>query len=527
MRRERAERAAETIVVIVVLAALGKILGFFRDMVMAAYFGAGAVTDAYLAAAAISLFIFNILGGHSLGTTFIPVYCDVAAAGEKNRLKKFTGTVLGLAFSLFSVAGLLGYTLAPLLVGAVVPGLSPHTKELAVNATRLLVAGIPLMALISLLTSLLNVHNNFSIPAALGIPYNLAIAGFIFFSGAGTMTGLIAGTLTGYLMQALISLFVLNRMKVGILTALDCREPGLVRLGGLLLPVIAGGAVTQFNPLINRVLASGLPEGTISVLSYADKIVQVPLGLLVSAVITFSYPAMSRAFAGKRRGDMQELVNVWSGVLLFITAPVALALALLSHPLVHVLFERGAFGSDAAKATAGALFFYSAGLPFVAWGRFFARVFYTCHDSRTPMFIGMAVTVFNVFSCLVLIEPMGGSGLALASTISSVAGVLLTLACLKVKTRIFLERRMWLKVIYICAATAVAAVAMLAAASVMGGSVRNGQWAGMLHIIVVGGAGMAAYLISTRVLRLNEAVIMTDLIRTKLFHRWGKRGRHT
>jgi len=527
MRRERAERAAETIMVIVALTVLSKILGFIRDMVMAAYFGAGSVTDAYLAAVTISLFVFNILGGHSLGTTFIPVYCEIAAEGEKKRLERFTGTVFVMALLLFLVAGLLGYTLAPLLIGAVVPGLPPHPKELAVDATRLLVAGIPLLALINLMTSLLNVHNNFSIPAALGIPYNLAIAGFILFSGAGNMTGLIAGTLTGYLAQALISLLVLNRMKAGIFTVLDCREPGLVRLGRLLLPVIAGGAVTQFNPLINRLLASGLPEGSISVLSYADKIVQVPLGLLVSAVITFSYPAMSRAFAGKKHGDMHELVNVWSGVLLFITAPIALALALLSYPLVHILFERGAFSSDAAKATANALLFYSVGLPFVSWGRFFARVFYTCHDSRTPMLIGMAVAVLNIIFCLALIKPMGCSGLALASTISAVAGVVLSLACLKVKIRAFLERRMWIKVIHICAATAAAALAMLAVAAVMGGSGKNGQWGSMFYIFVVGTAGMVAYLFCAGILRLNEAVVVTDLIKAKFIHRWDKRGKHT
>ncbi len=507
------ERAAQAVVVVIALTVLSKVLGFVREMIVAAYYGAGAVTDAYLTATLVIMLILNITGGRSLGTVFIPVYYEVCAKGAGKRAERFTGTVLTLAFTISLLTAVLCFIFAPLLVGAIVPGLPFQTRELAVCFTRLLVAGIPLLAISGLLSSLLNVHNNFSVQAAQGIPLNMAVMGFIFFSGAGVVTGLVAGTLAGYLAQVLVTLQALKKRQVRIFTRVDYREPGLTRVGRLLLPVMAGGVVTQLNPVINRILASRLPEGTISALSYADRIIQMPLGVLVTAIIVVSYPAMSRAFTRERSADMIEMVNSWSGVMLFVIAPIALALAFLNYPIVQVIFERGAFSSEATGATAGALLFYSLGLPFVAWGRFLARVFYTHHDTWTPMFIGMAVAVINIIFCLVLVKSMGHCGLALASTVSAAAGVPLSLVCLKAKTGNVFNKRMLKKIILIAAATAVAFLTMMLVSAAIGGIEKNGYISNFSYLILVGGAGMATYFFSARFLKLEEAAILLNMIR--------------
>ncbi|BAF59289.1 MAG: murein biosynthesis integral membrane protein MurJ [Pelotomaculum sp.] len=507
------EKAVQAVAVIVVLTVAGKFLGFIREVIMASYFGAGAVTDAYLTSTLVIALILNMLGGRALGTALIPVYCEIAAAGAEERAGKFAGTVLILTFIIFFAAALLGFAFASLLVNATVPGLPAQTKGLAVHLTRLFMAGIPMLALGGVLASLLNAHYSFAVPAALGIPHNLAIIGFVVFSGAGAVDGLAAGTLAGYLAQVLVTLPALKRKQVRITGGLDCREPGVARMGRLLLPVMAGGAVMQLNPLISRFLASGLPEGTISALSYADRIVQVLLGLLVTAIITVSYPALSREFVRERRGNMAELINSWGGMLLFVTAPLALAMASLSRPLVQVIYERGAFGSDAAGATAGALLFYSLGLPFTALGRFFTRVFYIYHDSKTPVLISMAAVAINVMASLALVKPMGHCGLALASTISAAAGVPLSLVCLKAKTGPVFNRRMWKKVLLIISALAAAALVMVVVSAAAGGAGKNGHRAGLLYLVLVGGAGMTAYFFSAHILKMEEAVAVTATLK--------------
>lgn len=515
------DRAAEAVAAIIILTALSKVLGFVREVVIAAHFGAGAVTDAYLTAVLVSLFIFNLPGGRLLGTAFIPVYSGVAAAGPQERAEKFTGTVLTLAFIIFSLAALIGILLSPILVAAVAPGLPLMTREMAVCFTRLLMAGLPILALSGLLASLLNIHNNFSVPAAFGIPLNLTVIGFIFFSGAGAAIGLVAGTLAGYLSQVLISLPALTKRNVRICGGVDFREQGLIRMGTFLLPLIAGGIVLQLNPLVIRFLASGMPEGTISILNYADRIVLVIQELLVTTVITVSYPVISGAFARKRREEINETVNFWAGVLIFTTAPVALVMAFTCHPLVRLAFERGVFGSSAAGATAEALFYYSLGLPFVALSRFIARVFYTCLDSRAPLLIGIGVVIINIIFCLLLLKPMGGGGLALAATISAVVSIPVSLGCLKSRTGIALSRVTWKKIGSIGAATLAAALVMTAASAAAGGTGIEGKWGDLLYLAAVGGSGMLCYFLAARFFKLEEVEVVMALFKNvKFLFRW-------
>jgi len=514
----RKGRAARAVAIVIVFTALGKLLGFIREMAMAAHFGAGAATDAYLTAALAITLLFNILGGRSPGTVFIPVYHRISAAGGAERAARFTGTVLALACAVSTLTALLGFALAPQLVGGLAPGLPPHTREAAIHCARLLTAGIPLLTASGLLASLLNAHNNFTVPAALGIPLNLMVTGFIFFTGAGDLDALVFGTLTGYLAQVMVTLIALVGMRIKIFAGIDRREPGLARVGGLLLPVIAGGFITQLNPLVNRVLASGLPEGSISALAYADRIIQLPLGLLVTAVITVSYPALSGAAALEGRGSAVEAANRWAGALLFVTVPTALVLAALSRPLARTVFERGAFDGDATAATACALLFYSLGLPFIAWSRFLTRLFYIYHDSGTPVLIGAATALANILLCLVLVKPMGYRGLALASSISAAAGIPLFLICLRAKTGCVFNRAMKIKLLSITTAAAAAAFTMLAASAAAGGTEKNGLWGNLLYLLLVGGVGMVSYFSVARFLKLEEAEMITVMLkRIKFF----------
>lgn len=516
------ERAAGAVAVIIALTFLSKALGLAREMVMAAFYGAGAVTDAYLTATLIFMLIFNLLGGRALGAALIPVYSFLDAAGERERADKLAGTVMSLAFSAFLMAALLGSLLAPSLVGTVAPGLPNQTREQAAGFTRLLLSGLPVLASGSLLAALLHLRGIFSVPAASGIFLNLSIIGFILLSGGNPATGLVAGTLCGYLTQVLVAGAALLQKKNGVFTAPDFREPGLARVGRLLWPVLAGAGVTQLSPLVNRIVASLLPEGSISALSYADRVVQVPLELLVTAAVTVSYPALAGAAAGKRDGEMGRLLDSWAGLLVFVTLPLALLLAGLGYPLVQALFERGAFDSTATGATAAALFFYSLGLPFVAVNRFLTRVFYAFQDSRTPMLVGLGTAAVNIFFCLALTKPMGHCGLALASSLAAASGVPLLLFLLKPKTGFALGWRTWKKKLFYAAASlAVSALTMLAVSAAVGGTVRSRPLGSLFYLSLVGGTGLLSYYLAARHFKMEEAALLAALLKKfKLLKGW-------
>ena len=509
------ERAAGTVALIFGFAVLGKLIGLLREVMMAARFGAGAVTDAYLTAGMVITLILNLLGGRALGTAFIPVYSGIAATGAQERTNRFSNTVFYLALVGFALAALLCFAFAGPLVGVVVPGFPERTRDAAVFFTRLLAAGIPLLALAGYFSALLNLRGHFAVPAAVGIPFNLAIIIFIASPEAGAF-GLAVGTLAGYLLQVLILLPTMKKKQVWTFTRPDFREPGVIQLGRLLLPIVAGGLVTQLNPLVTRVVASRLQEGAISALGYADRLIQVPLGLLVTAVITAVYPALSGAFAADSPQRAREMVIAWSGVLLFGIIPIACFLAFSSQALVMLLFQRGAFTTEAVVATAGALFYYSLGLPFMAWGRLLARVFYAGRDTKTPMIIGSAAVAGNIACCLALVGPLGHCGIALAATLASLGSLLLSLHYLSIKMGYSICRSLRGKLTVILVSAAVQVLVMLAV-SLLGGAGARDPATVLFNTVLVGGAGMLGYYLSAWILRLEEAIFVASVCKKKLF----------
>ncbi|MCG8400805.1 MAG: murein biosynthesis integral membrane protein MurJ [Firmicutes bacterium] len=512
------ESAAGTVAAIIALTAFSKALGLFRESVVAACYGAGAVTDAYLVAGTVVALVLNLLGGRALGTAFIPVYAGIAASGAQWRAERFAGTVLLLSLAAFILAAMACSALAPVLAGVVAPGFGVATGDMAVYFIRLLALGIPLLALVGFWSALLNLRGHFLVPAALGIPLNLAVAVLAWKSGAQPY-GLAVGTLTGYLLQLLLLWLVLKKFRAPVFTRPHIREPGIFQMGGLLVPMVAGGLITQFNPLVNRVVASGLPEGAISALGYADRLIQVPLGLLVTAVITAGYPSLSRAFTGGNCRRAKEMVVAWSGILLYAVVPTACFFALHSHCLVKLVFQRGAFTADAAAVTAGALFYFSLGLPCMAWGRLLARAFYARRDAATPMLIGICAVGVNIFFCLTLAGPMGPGGIALATTLASFTGLLLLLACLGFKIGSVFNRQMRVKVLSISAAAAAQVLVMLAL-SAPGDGVGERSPAGSLCFLIINGtAGMLAYFLVTRFLRLEEAMLVTGWLKKAVSRR--------
>ncbi len=511
------EKTVGTVALIFGFTALGKIIGLLREVGMAARFGAGSVTDAYLAAGTVITLFLNLLGGRTLGTAFIPVYSGLTAAGLQERANRFTGTIFYLTLFVFICAALLCFLMADQLVSVVVPGFPEHTRESAVFFTRLLAAGIPLLTLAGYFSALLNLRGHFAVPAALGIPFNLAIIFFIIQPQAGAFE-LAAGTLAGYLLQVLVLLPVMKKNQVWIFTRPDIREPGVFKVGGLLLPIVAGGMFTQLNPLVTRAVASRLQEGAISALGYADRLIQVPLGLLVTAVITAGYPALSGAFAADNSAKARKMVISWSGALLFGIIPIACGLAFFSLTLVMLVFQRGAFTVEAASATAGALFYYSLGLPFMAWGRLLARVFYASGDSKTPMMIGAAAVGANIVCCLVLAGPMGHCGIALATTLASLGSLLLSLHYLGIKKGILICRTLRGKLTGILFSAVIQVLIMLEFSYLVGGGERE-PVAEALYMVLTGGAGLVGYFLSAWLLHLDEAVFVVSFCKKRLFGR--------
>ena len=233
--------------------------------------------------------------------------------------------------------------------------------------------------------------------------------------------------------MALVQLPILLKTGFRFRLALDIRHPGVHKVYILALPAAVGVAVNQANVYINGVLASWLPEGSISALSYADRLIQFPVSLFVLALGTAVFPTLSGWAA---RGDREDLAKILLASMKVVMAgiiPASVGLMVLSRPIVRLVFERGALDQVASAMTAAALFFYAVGLVGQASAILLTRGFYALQDTRTPVKLGLVMVAVNLILSLFFIRYLQHAGLALANSLANLTYLVLLLEFLKGK----------------------------------------------------------------------------------------------
>jgi putative peptidoglycan lipid II flippase len=210
-------------------------------------------------------------------------------------------------------------------------------------------------------------------------------------------------------------------------------HPGLKKIGLLMLPTIFGAAVYQINILVGTLLASLLPEGSVSYLYYADRLVQFPLGIFAIATATAVLPSISRQAAKKDLAAVRDTFSYAMKLVFFITIPSMVGLIVLREPIVALLFKRGAFDAKTTHLTAYALLYYSMGLWAFSAVRIVISTFYALQDTKTPVQMGVISVCANVIFGIVLMGPLGHGGLALATSLASMLNLGLLVWALKTK----------------------------------------------------------------------------------------------
>jgi putative peptidoglycan lipid II flippase len=231
------------------------------------------------------------------------------------------------------------------------------------------------------------------------------------------------GVLVGGVGQLLVQLPELRRLGVPLTPSAEWRHPAVARIAHRLWPAVFALAAVQITVVVNTLLASLLPAGTVSYLYYADRVMEFPLGIFGIALATAALPSMSAQAA---RGEMVALRATLEFALrmaAFVAVPAAVGLVMLGGPIVTVLFQRGEFTASDAALTAQALIGYAIGLPAFSATRIAAQTFYALGDTRTPVLVGFFSVAANVALALLLMWPMRHTGLALASSLSSYVNV--------------------------------------------------------------------------------------------------------
>jgi putative peptidoglycan lipid II flippase len=401
-----------------------RVLGFVRDMVIALTFGAGGVTDAFVVAFRLPNMLRRLLGEGALSTAVIPVFSDYSETRSREDFVRMLRAVLAaalLALGLTTAAGVAG---APWILRAIAPGFmdDPAQASLTLLLTRVMFPYLVCVGLGALAMGVLNTHGRFFAPAIGPAVLNVAMI-----AGVATLAArvdppvlaLAVGVLVGGVGQVLVQLPSLRACGLLVGPSLELRHPALGRVAGLLLPAVFGLAAAQVTLFVNTLLASTLPQGSISFLYYADRVMEFPLGIFGVALASATLPAMSRAAARGDRHGVGTTLTFALGMSFYVAVPATVGLVILREPIVRVLFERGEFSATDTVATAQALVGYAVGLTAFSGSRIAAQAFYAMQAPGIAVKLGMVSVAVNVIAAVILMGPLRHGGLALASSLGA------------------------------------------------------------------------------------------------------------
>ncbi len=457
------------------------LLGFARETVIAKYFGATAQTDAYLVAFIIPGAILSLLGG-ALPGTMIPVFTQLASTKREDEAWRMCNTLTNLIIILLTAGAIVGWLLAPDLVPLLAPGFSKGALDLAVYLTRIMMPMVVFITLAGLATAILQSYQKFTVSSLVGVPFNLIIIAFtVFFSRKLGIAGLALGTVLAGISQWLFQLpavwSLASRRRRGLPVGDNVgsgREkvsqahfrfslefsPAVRQVGKLLVPILLGGAVGQIASIIDRIMASGLPAGSIAALNYGNKVKGLPLGIFVGAIGTAIYPALSLSFAQGRDERFKAELSDGLRLVSLIMVPATIGLMVLGEPIVRLLFERGAFDRQATILTNQALLFYAVGLLPMAFHSIIAKAFWAFQDTWTPLKVGALSMVADIVFNFLLIKPLAHGGLALASSLGEVLWVCIMFALLRRKVGPIGGRKLLSSFVRICLASLLLALSV-------------------------------------------------------------------
>jgi putative peptidoglycan lipid II flippase len=410
---------------------LSRILGFFRDMVIANFFGAGMAADAFFVAFRIPNLWRRLVGEGSLTISFIPVYTEYLTQRSEEETRKVTDIAFTIAGVILLILTLLGIFFSPILIRIIAPGWFteyPEKFQLTVTLNRIIFPYIFFMGLFALSMGILNSRRHFFAPAIAPIFLNISIivSVFLFYHAfeVPVMT-LALGVLAGGVIQFLFQIPFLWKKRITFRFNFDFRSPAIKRIGLLMIPGLIGSAVYQINVFIDTIFASFLPSGSVSYLFFADRLMEFPLGIFAIAIGMASLPSLSGLASQGKMEELKETLSFTFRLVSFISIPAMVGLIALKTPIINLLFQRGQFDYAATEKTAFALLFYSVGLWAIAGSRTIVPAFYSLQDTWTPLKIALICLGANVAFIAILILPLRHGGLALATSLSSILNLIL------------------------------------------------------------------------------------------------------
>lgn len=405
---------------VMIITMVSRVLGLVRAGIIAYYFGASAMTDAFFSAFKISNFFRQLLGEGALGSSFIPLYNERVEIEGEERSKQFIFSIINLLFVFSTLITILMIIFSNEIISGIVSGFPEETKIIASRLLKIMSVYFIFISLSGMICAILNNFKQFAVPASTSIFFNLAIIlASMYFGKSYGIDALAYGVVIGGVFQLLVVLPAFFKIVRGYSLKIDWKDPYLKRLFFMICPMLIGIVARQVNTIVDQMFASYLAEGGVSALENATRLYLLPVGVFGVSISTVIFPALSKAMSKNNLEVATDNIIKGLNILLFLIIPSIAVLTFYASDVIRLTLSYGEFGEEAVKVTSQALIYYSLGLYFYTAIYLMTRAFYSVQNSKYPVKFSIISIVINIVLNFLLIKSMEYRGLALSTSIAS------------------------------------------------------------------------------------------------------------
>ena len=511
---QNSKNQVKTISFVMLITLIGKLLGLYRDRLLAVSYGTEMYANAFSTASRIPRVFFDVLFASAIAASFIPVYTEYREKKGIKEAQRFAGnfvTVIGVLTLLMTAAGML---FSEQLVELFAPKFKAETAELCASLSRIMLPTLCLSGIAYSFVGILQASDEFNIPALISVISNvIIILYYIFFIDRFGIYGLAVSFVIGWAMQAIVQIPALRRKGFSYRPSLSLRNEGMKKVLKLMVPVLVSTWVQPIVLMINSRYASGLHGGGgVSAIDYGTNLYLTIAGVFVLSVTNVIFPKMSQQSARDDIAGLTETVRSTTHTSLFFIIPMMLGVMTLSYPLIDFIYGGGEFSASDTALTARAMFFTSLGMVGYALQNILCRVYYAKQDGRTPLVAGMISIAVNILCCELLIGPMGLAGLGLASAISSTVYAAALAIPLQRSGSRFITKKFCADMLKTAVGACVMAVIVHFCAELSEG-ILPGMAGKLLTLIFPTAAGVIVFFAAAALLKMDELVYIKDIFK--------------
>ena len=499
---------------------ISRVLGFIRDILIAAFLGTGPVSDAFFVAFKLPNFFRRLFAEGAFNAGFVPLFSAILRRQGREQAVAFAEEALSLLLIALLFVVVAFQIAMPWVMHGLAPGFvgDPWKFDLTVTLTRLTFPYLLFISLVSLLGGILNSLDRFAAAASAPILLNICfIISLVVFAEVGRTPGHALAWAVAFagMVQFLWLMTACERAGIKLRLPRPRLTPRVKRLLALMLPAAIGAGVVQINLVIDVILASLLKEGSVSYLFYADRLYQLPLGVIGVAVGTALLPLISRHLAAGKEEAANGVLNRAIEVTMLLTFPAAAAFLIIPNEVIEVLFQRGAFTAYSTGATATALGAYAIGLPAYVLVKVLAPAYFGRMDTKTPVIVAGIAVVTNVILNLILMRIFAHVGLAMATAIASWLNVILLAAILYKRGHFVPDKRLVEKLENAGMATFIMAVGLGIMDWIMAGAFRGPLLHQVAVLVVLIVTGISIYGLAAIAFRVIDPVEVMAALKGK------------